>query len=763
MITHYLKISIRNLMKYKMQSLISIFGLAVGFVCFALSLWWIQYEMGYDSQHPDVDRRFVYYEKSVHNSSGYSVFTAGLRAREIQEKFPEIKSSQIISLWNKGMAKTETVTISEGVRQLATDSTFIDWSGIRLLKGNLDFLHDDDKAALSEEFAMRLFGTTDVIGKTFTDGMREKTVGAVFSTLEHSNFPFDVWSDVVRFMQSAAEQTFYYGLGTVVYTLHEGIDYREFEAKMRRTEFDKDVSSLSNSGLCPITEFHYSEISGACPVQFYYLILFATVGVLIILAALFNYFSIFVVRLGIRRREISLRKVCGSSWGQLLSLFLTEYTMMLIAAVLLSVVLIHFVQEPFVAISHIGGSIYRIGWSYWFVIWVVTALLLVVLIRYYNTSGKTLREDRLRKWTVASQLTVSIFMLFCMTVLVKQIYFLQTTDLGWNRSTIAVVNVYPYDREKEVLHHIYEFPEVDSLYLGVELLAAGGGSQSFTPSKWDGKTEDAESPSIRFFYQAQTIIPLYGIKLLEGRIPYKDEANAIVLNEAAVKALGMENPVGKHINGFGNSSDTEIVGVVENSYINPPTMPAMPMAFVSEYQHRLGAAIVFKEGQWGKFKRRFDQLMREDYAEMKYEIINMQEYYDQFLYSEHLLVKLLTAVSIVCVLIAAFGIYSLITLSCERRRKEIAIRKVNGAKVKDILFIFIREYVILLVVASVIAFPIGYVLMRQWLVTYVRQTPMSFWIYAVIFVGIALLITLCIGWRVWETSRINPAEVVKSE
>ena len=102
-------------------------------------------------------------------------------------------------------------------------------------------------------------------------------------------------------------------------------------------------------------------------------------------------------------------------------------------------------------------------------------------------------------------------------------------------------------------------------------------------------------------------------------------------------------------------------------------------------------------------------------------------------------------------------------MSCERRRKEIAVRKVNGAKVKDILFIFIREYVVLLVVASVIAFPIGYALMKQWLVTYVRQTPISFWIYAVIFIGIALLITVCIGWRVWKTSRINPAEVIKSE
>ena len=125
--------------------------------------------------------------------------------------------------------------------------------------------------------------------------------------------------------------------------------------------------------------------------------------------------------------------------------------------------------------------------------------------------------------------------------------------------------------------------------------------------------------------------------------------------------------------------------------------------------------------------------------------------------------KLLSFVSLVCVLISVFGIFSLVTLSCEQRQKEIAIRKVNGAQIRHILQMFFREYLLLLVIAAVIAFPMGYVVMRQWLETYVRQTVINGWVYVGIFVVVAVIILLCIIWCVWKAARQNPAEVIKNE
>ena len=131
--------------------------------------------------------------------------------------------------------------------------------------------------------------------------------------------------------------------------------------------------------------------------------------------------------------------------------------------------------------------------------------------------------------------------------------------------------------------------------------------------------------------------------------------------------------------------------------------------------------------------------------------------------SENSLNMLLSIVSFICIAIVVFGIFSLVTLSCEQRRKEIAIRKVNGASIGTILNLFFKEYLLLLIIASCIAFPLGYVIMKHWLESYVKQTPISLWIYGGIFIVMLLIIFLSIIGRVWKAARQNPAEVIKSE
>ena len=766
MITHNFKISLRNLMRYKLQSFISILGLAVGFVCFAFSMWWIRYEMTYDLHLPEADRKVVYYERSVHSASGYNTFASLKLAKELKEAFAEIESFQLADVDLREQRIIADDRELPSARQLTADSTFIDWAQLKLLEGNLDFLKDKTKAAVSEEFAQRLFGTTHVVGRKLKFYQSEEyTVSAVFSDLEHSNFAFDLWNRATEFTRFSAQDA-YISIGTLVLTLQPGVDSQALQAKMRSyTSGSKGLNFfLPDSGLCPLDEFHYSDMSRNCPVQFYYLVLFAAVGLLIMLAALFNYVSIFVVRLGIRRKEISLRKACGSSGRQLLQLFLTEYTLMLLVSMLVSALLMQWAQRPFMDMSKVEGSFLPVWWLYWLVVWLFTALLLSGVIHYYQHSGRTLREGLLRKWAVASQLTISIFMLFCMTVLIRQIHFLQTTDLGWKREGIAVIPWAPKTTADEMAHRISQFAEVDTLYQGVETFVHGGWT-SYVYQSWEGKASDAKAPSIRVYGTVHELVQIHQPQLLEGRLPEKGEADAVVLNEAAVKALGMDHPLGKTIQMHSGNS-LRIIGVMKNSYINPPTLPAIPMQFSesTDTYNLFNIVILYKKGKGEVLRQHYNQLMATEFSNSSFvELIDVEERYNEYLYAEQLLGKLLTVVSLVCVLISAFGVYSLITLSCERRRKEIAIRKVNGAKVNDILFIFIREYVRLLIVAAVIAFPIGYLLMKQWLVSYIRQVPISFDIYAGILCGMAALIACCIGWRVWRTSLINPAEVVKSE
>jgi ABC-type antimicrobial peptide transport system permease subunit len=229
--------------------------------------------------------------------------------------------------------------------------------------------------------------------------------------------------------------------------------------------------------------------------------------------------------------------------------------------------------------------------------------------------------------------------------------------------------------------------------------------------------------------------------------------------------MGMINPVGKKI------SDYTITGVLKDFYAMPPTLPIEPMMFIAEENHIsfYGTILVvkYKEGAWNELKQQVDSICAPFIPfpgfPTSYRLQNVEEEYDKALVSEYMLIRLLGITSLTCVLIAMFGVFSLVSLSCEQRRKEIAIRKVNGAKIRDILALFAREYLLILVAAAVVAFPVGYVLMKRWLQSYVQQTPISWWLYVAIFAAVALLIAVCIGWRVWRAARSNPADAVKTE
>ena len=143
--------------------------------------------------------------------------------------------------------------------------------------------------------------------------------------------------------------------------------------------------------------------------------------------------------------------------------------------------------------------------------------------------------------------------------------------------------------------------------------------------------------------------------------------------------------------------------------------------------------------------------------------MNVEDLYAQYLEAEDLLMKLLGVVSVVCMLICSFGVFSLVSLTCRQRQKEIAIRKINGATIRDILTIFVKEYTLMSFVSAVIAFTAGYAVMKKWIEGYMLQTSISLWLFVGIYVLVLLIIAMCIGYRVWKAANENPADVVKSE
>ena len=222
-------------------------------------------------------------------------------------------------------------------------------------------------------------------------------------------------------------------------------------------------------------------------------------------------------------------------------------------------------------------------------------------------------------------------------------------------------------------------------------------------------------------WNCEKTVSFYNLKLLEGEMVKPTETGKIMINESAAKALGMNDPVGKKL--YQKNRTWTIIGIIKDFHITTPTEPVQPYTLVAEdilkslgFSFGKGQILIkFHDGKWKELKQQIDSLFSQEYPEVRYRLFNTEEEYAGYLKSENALMKLLSFIAAVCIIIAAFGIFSLITLSCEQRRKEIAIRKVNGATIWDILIMFVKEYMLLLVIAGVIAFPVGYVLMKCWL------------------------------------------------
>lgn len=772
MIQHYFKIAFRNILKYKTQSIISILGLAVGFTCFALANLWIHYEMTYDAYHEGADRMYILCKESVFGVNGYSTSMPYPASTLLKNDFPEVEAACAYTRWGQ---ETDVKADGRVVRtcEMQADSCFMNMFNISVLSGSMDFMYSDEKIALTEDVAMRLFGSVDVLGKevkNYNDDTR--TICAILANLNHSNVTFGCWGQGEYFRKW--QNDWYNGSFEIIIKLRKGIDPIAFQRKLAANETKADPRDphgmFENIRLIPLDEYHYSSINRYKSFQFYYLILFSVAGALVILCSLFNYLSLFITRMRIRSREIELRKVCGSSIGGVVILLFIEYLYIILLSGILGMALVEMALPAFKKMSGVSGNIYGESLLYFVGILLLSLLLLVPFAIRRSHIRNTGNKYMLRKVSIAFQLAIGLLVTFCIIVMMKQIYYLTNTDLGWERKNIASINLLYPDKDFETIaDKIKQFSCTKEVITGhcCLLPKSSGFSQSF--KNWDGKEDGMKSIDMLSLWNCEKIVSFYNLQLLEGEMVKPTETNKIMINESAVKALGMSEPIGKKL--YLDNRAWTITGIIKDFHITAPTEPIQPYTLITEdilknsgFSIGKGQILIkFHDGKWKELKNRIDSIFTYEYPEVRYKLYNTEEEYTGYLKSEDTLIKLLSFIAIVCMLIAAFGIFSLVTLSCEQRRKEIAVRKVNGAAIKDILLMFVKEYMLLLIIASVIAFPVGYVLMKRWLENYVEQTVISAWIYFAIFGGIMIVIFACIGWRVWQAARQNPAEVIKSE
>jgi len=756
MLFHYLRIAIRNFWKHKTQNIISIIGLAVGFACFAFSALWIRYEMSYDGFHPKADRIYrmntalFKWEKNGINASEIQDATPYPLAYWLKSNFPEIEDACGID--------SETI---DKFSFLYADSSFCKIFDVNLPEGFFAKRMDHPVALTND-----LKGMTESIKEQF-----DYDVQAIIPRWQaNTNIPFNTVVPIA--LRYTGERLSNWGFnGFDIYILiKKGTDVQALEKKLDKVIISQWPIPISFI-LTPLKQLRYKDPSGniQSDIKFSHIRIFSIAGLLVILCSLFNHLTLYFTRVRMRLRELTLHKVNGATDWQIAAILYIDFLLviflsLLVGFMLMAVFLPTFKEYATIETGNAGIYVELLCYAALLIacgfvaggipVFYFRKQALSESIKGYSSS--TGSRNVFIKVCLLVQLIVSLGLMFCSAVFIKQIRFLTHTDLGINRRNIAAVSAECCPLTPPYAERIRQIPGIiDALPITRNSFLKNMSSMStiLTDEK------DGEKVTTTFFNIVADahFFDFFGVELIEGT-GFSNECNyKQVVNETAMKELG------DYL-----SKDKNLVGVARDFYLTPTTKAKPINIWYPDPKYNFFKAIAYRyeENRRSESQEAITQWMHKEFpnaGEFGITFTYMEDVFQEYFKSERALLSLLSVMTGACILIAVFGIYSLTSLSCQQRRKEIALRKINGAEVLDIMNIFFKESLVLLTTATLFAFPSGYFIMERWLQGFVKQTTMDSWLYILIFLTVFIVIVFSTVSMVWKTANINPIEAVKTE
>lgn len=847
MFLHYLIIALRNIRKYALQNMVSILGLAAGFVCLSLSALWIHFEESFDTFHKDSDRIFTFsmyeHEDGYETHDGYVNYTE----HERLYSYPEI---EIISKYVYREHEKEKLT------ELRIDTAFRTIFNLPIVSGNDGFMRDTGFIAISTSYANKYFRDQDPIGRE----LMGKTISAVVKDFgKMSAIQFDILSMHDFKVSRKLENGIWSHSGftdddlfpSVFVRLHKGVDAKAFAYKISDSLIDEDDDSYHYE-LLPIGAIHRQMAKADMYVNYAHARVFCLFSLMLMLCAITNFLLFSLNGIRTRRREMALRTVNGATGRSLVEMLVTELGVILTISMLAGLLVVQFIKRQFISLADIQmtGGYVTLG-SMVIMILVLAVSLLISIAAVKMLRGRSMHSSmitalniRFRKASIGIQIFTSALFLYIVIVMTRQFSFLRNNDWGSRINDMAVLSIsnpvnrwdgfilggeiyYPPTDDDETDtprrgEHIkelgYEYlnrldgqfgltdklksiPSVKSLYRDFgDIEKIQHGSESL----WrDSKVNGLAGMDIRILDILEPErMELLDFNIIDGTLPDRPlQKDEIIITENVRKALGLGNISDEptitverdYVNPFitdyiigedggiivlnqdgGTSHYTfRVVAVISDIYPNkfdtepimyilctPGNRRLMPQSYDTGWTVA-HITLTYDHGLKSKLRNDVTRIM--DETGLRYELTFPEDRFFESLVSQEHLKNLITGLGIICMLIAVFGTYSMIVLACRERKREIAVRKVHGAKVRDIIEIFGREYGGTLLLSAFLAFGVGYIMMHSWMQQYARQASISWWIYAGILAAIVLVISLTVGHQVLRTARENPADVIKSE
>ncbi len=793
MFRNYLTTVLRNIKKHKSYSFINISGLAIGMACCFLILIWVQDELSFDRFHKNKDNIYrIISDWEKNNWQGLAATPAPL-APAIKAEIPEITYVTRVAQHSRKVFKFGEKVFYED-RGIIADPELFKFFSFPFVKGSPDnaFSKPTD-IVITESFALKYFGAEEPIGKILdVEGALATVTGVIKDMPHNSHLQFDFMSSFEFINELSGYGTTWGSFNFTTYVLlQENANLYETGKKITNIALNKECPQAKNGltmRLQNLLKIHLDAHS--FPMNIYSLgdsrlvYLFSVIAFFILLIACVNFMNLSTARSTTRAKEVGMRKTVGAHQGQLIRQFFAESIFMAFISCLVSMFLITLALPIFNDLS--GKQLIIDFLNYKFILSFVILILLtglisgiypaiilsafkpIIVLRGLIRSGKQGRT--FRRVLVIIQFSLSIILIIGTTVLYKQLHFLQKMELGFDKENIVFIPI------KENIAEKYE--TVKNELLNESKISAVSAHWNFFTStwrnagwKWEGADPDrTDNLDLILSGVDFDFFETLNLKVIEGRAFAKeyttDAKESVIMNESAIKAMGIDSPLGKWFE-LSKERKTKIVGIVEDVHfqslhrkIEPRIFFINDMTRASDY----GIVLIKVKGEdvtetlsaiqgvWQKFN---------PVSPFEYHFLDQE--YEQLYRNEKRIGTILNYFTFFAILISCLGLFGLASFMAEQKTREIGVRKVLGATVSNIVINLSRDFIRWVLIANVIAWPVGFFVTNKILQMYAYKIDVGVDIY--IFSGLlALMVAIVtVSFQAIKTARTNPVDTLKYE
>jgi putative ABC transport system permease protein len=799
MIKNYVKVSIRNLLKHKGYAFINILGLAVGIAASVLIYLYIAHEMSYDTFHEKAGRtyRIMADWSNQGDSRIHQLGTPYILAQTIRDKYPQVEAITQISGPLGDVILRYRDTAFKETDVFCAEPSFFDVFSFPLIEGDpKTSLEAPNMMVMTRSQAQKYFGDEDPLGKTMeVQALGEKqffqVTGVMADIPENSHFRFDMLISM-KTVYPEPNMGWTWNNYTTYITLQKGVTQGLMEEKLveiDRLYFDGGREHIPWMWtLEPITWIHLHSdlVTGNQPNgSMAYVRLFIIVAVLVLLIAGINFVNLATARSARRAKEVGLRKTVGSQRRQLIQQFLSESVLMSLVALAFAVILI---QAALPFYRNLTGK--TLGLSYFgnpFVIPGLLGLALTVGIlaglypAFFLSSfkltdvlkGSPLANRArgalfLRNGLVVFQFTMSILLIIGASVIFRQLKFIKNQRLGFDKEHVVVVH--NADTLAGQLDAYMERLRQKSDVLGVTAVRSVPGWG--TPN-WGIGVEGIERSrpmNMNFMTCDEDFAGVLNIKMLEGRFMSRDfpsDVDAVVINKKAADYFGIPNPVGKKVRIWWARKDFTIIGIIDNFHFESLHNDVISMGYMLpeaiESTRRPFLLVKVSSQVTSDVLSDLRKTWRSMASGLPFEFSFLDEKIDNLYQNDNRAGSIVTLFSCLAIFVSCLGLFGLAAFVAEQRTKEIGVRRVLGAPLSNIMWLLTGQFIKWVIVANLIAWPVGYWVMNRWLEGFVFRASISVWIFLASGMAALAIAALTVSSQVIRAAMANPAQSLKYE